>query len=100
LIEKVSKLVVVSQRPQSVRDRRQELLPFCNTAFDVISYRMALPSSVHSLDRSSLSFVSRKNRLGHQQFGQPSVAVQSASAVHLLRIYLCQHIWGQQQHLR
>ncbi len=55
---------------------------------------MALPSSVHSLDRSSLSFVSRKNRPGHQQFGQPSVAVQPVLAVHLLRIYLCQHIWA------
>ncbi len=59
---------------------------------------MALPSSVRSLDRSSLNFVHRKSKRGHRQFGQPSVAVQPASALRSLRICSFLHIWGQQQH--
>ena len=59
---------------------------------------MALPSSVRSLDRSSLNFVYRKSKRGLRQFGQPSVAVQPASALRPLRICSFLHIWGQQQH--
>ncbi len=98
-MEEVSILVVVLQRPQVVRDQRPESPLSCSTASDVISGSVAVPSLVCSLDHLSLVHLDRKNRLDLQQSGQREVAVHSASAVPVLRIFLFRHKRGQQPRL-